>query len=218
MKKDLIDTIMEKDFIELSNAERKELEEFCTTESEYIHMKEVFISVEAMPLDNPTPRKETKEKLVELFASTYPKAAPIWYSSVGAFIVRKNQPIHRQPLMQIAAVGLLLLLIYPIWNTSEFKDAPRNEVASVEVNQTPISKDTKTEVTAPDNNDDLVTDKKNEDSSPKTATLIASIEKPASMDALPGRLDSDHPDGVYVAYSQPASDAPEMLDLLTTTF
>jgi len=68
MKKDLIDTIMEKEFIELSNAERKELEEFCTTESEYIQMKEVFISVEAMPLDNPTPRKETKEKLDELFA------------------------------------------------------------------------------------------------------------------------------------------------------
>jgi len=43
MKKDLIDTIMEKEFIEMSNAERKELEEFCTTESEYIQMKEVFV-------------------------------------------------------------------------------------------------------------------------------------------------------------------------------
>jgi len=86
------------------------------------------------------------------------------------------------------------------------------------VNQTPMSKYNKTEGTSLYNNDELFTEKKIQDSSPKTATLIASFEKPASMDALPGRVDSNHPDGVYVAYSQPASDAPEMLDLLTTTF
>lgn len=218
MKKDLIDTIMEKEFNELTQAELLELKEFCTTESEYIQMKEVFISVESMPIENPTPRKETKEKLDELFASTYPKAAPIWYSSVGALIVRKNQPIYRQPLMQIAAVGLLLLLIYPIWNTTEIKDPANNQVASNVVVEKPENKENKSEINTKSGTGNQTPDKKAQDPASKEPLLIASNEKPVVAEDVPGDLNKKHPDGVYVAYSQPASESPEMLDLLTTTF
>ena len=256
MKKDLIDTIMEKEYNELSAAERAELQEFCSSESEYTQMKEVFASVEAMKFETPQPRKETKERLDNLFAETYPKAAPIWYSSVGAAILPKDKPLHRQPLMQIAAVGLLLVLIYPLWNARLSESPKPNQSASVEQKATsesePKSKSTTAEaepVKDETSNEDALTQDlvasnlSSEsradvvppaepgglfgDASPATSATVsagttstfaftnASVN---DMTTFAGSPVAEHPDGVFVAVSQPASDDPELFDLLTTTF
>jgi hypothetical protein len=73
----------------------------------------MFTSIGAMNWSNPTPRAETKESLDHLFAQKHPKAAPIWYNAPLAVIAPKDKPIYRQPLVQAAAVGLLIFLAYP---------------------------------------------------------------------------------------------------------
>jgi hypothetical protein len=113
MERDVIDIVKEKEFIELSAAERAELGELCSTEEEFNQMKAMFSSIGAMNWSNPTPRAETKESLDHLFAQKHPKAAPIWYNAPLAVIAPKDKPIYRQPLVQAAAVGLLILLAYP---------------------------------------------------------------------------------------------------------
>ena len=236
MKKDLIDTIMEKEFHALSAQEREELQSFCATEEEYNQMKEVFASMENQKWEHPTPKAETKQRLDDLFDTTYPKASPIWYASAFTVILPKGKPLHRQPLAQIAAIGLLFLLTVPFWNTdvSVEKDAP--QIAQLDVVATPNGNGTQEQ-----NNQDMSAPAKvskseaRVDQSKKTSSVSSDIlsqqrdvvlaqvppvasndgESRVEMDA-DERL--DHPDGVYVALSQPASEAPEMLDLLTATF
>lgn len=221
MKKDLIDTIMEKEFHELNAAELEEIQEFCATEEEFNQAREVFISVEAMTFEQPTPKAETKQRLDELFVQTYPKVAPIWYMSVAAVIVPKEKPIYRQPLMQIAAIGLLFLLVYPVWNADVVTTKPTSEMASAEIAPTEQpSAPAETPVA------EVKTPEPDFKAEPTVTRLTAASAVPSTLsDAVskPGQASGSsaaekHPDGVYIAYSQPASQAPAMLDLLTTTF
>ncbi len=220
MKKDLIDTIMEKEFHELSAAEREEIQSFCATEEDFNQAREVFLGVEALNFETPMPKAETKERLDHLFHQTYPKVAPVWYMSIAAVIVPKEKAIFRQPLVQIAAIGLLFLLVYPLWTSENaLKATPQQTVSEVEPvetkpltasNITPAPKEVKS---VPNSNEPLAVDKL--DNFPSVTH-----SEPIQMDVSTTRTStaSNHPDGVYVAYSQPASEAPEMLDLLTTTF
>lgn len=217
MKKDLIDTIMEKQFHELNSAEREEIQEFCATEDEFNQAREVFISVEAMNFEQPTPKVETKQRLDELFVQTYPKVAPIWYMSLAAVVVPKEKPFYRQPLMQIAAIGLLFLLVYPMWNSEVLTEKPTSELASTEVK--PAEKPS-----APTESPAAEISSTSENFKTEPTVVAYSKTGPADLNlqaTIPGQatpVDEKHPDGVYIAYSQPASDAPDMLDLLTTTF
>ena len=113
MERDVIDIVKEKEFIELSDTERAELGELCSSEEEFNQMKAMFASIGAISWSNPTPRAETKESLDHLFAQKHPKAAPIWYNAPLAVVAPKHKPFYRQPLVQAAAVGLLIFLAYP---------------------------------------------------------------------------------------------------------
>lgn len=121
MERDIIDIVGSKEFIELTNSEKIELAEFCTSEDEYNQLKNVFKNINAMNIEVPTPKAETKKDLNALFVQTYPKAAPIWYNSVFTAVVPKNKPIYRQPLMQVAALVLLLFLAIPLFNSDFLK-------------------------------------------------------------------------------------------------
>ncbi len=233
MKKDLIDTIMEKEFHALSQVEREEMASYCANEEEYNQMKEVFLGMEQMTWDYPKPKAETKQRLDDLFDSTYPKAAPVWYNSVLVVMVPKDKPVHRQPLVQIAAVALLALLLVPFWKTnSEIVDSQEAapQVAQVEKPEKPADleaiPDVKPEVVNDSDNDVPVPDfdEITEATTNETPVLVAAAEPivaaPSSAGAsasvpAPG---STHPDGVFIAVSQPASESPEMFDLLTATF
>ena len=223
MEKDLVDIVMEKSYIELTPDERSELSEFCNSESEFNQMKEVFQGVEMMQFETPTPRKETKESLDSLFDQTHPKVAPIWYMSVLGAVVPKEKPVHRQPLLQIAAVGLLLLLVYPFMNPSVEESAP--QLAQAEV----VQKETGDVQT----NTKAAEPVKIEQEPEPADIVLAEVVEPKSIvtkDPIGGSMaassgasvDPKHPDGVFegaeIAFSQPASAEPEMMDLLTATF
>lgn len=92
MAKDIFDTIIEKEFDQLSYQDLTEISEFCTNEQEFIAMKQVLLHSKAVA-DGPklAPKEATKEKLDNLFDATYGKS-------------RKFIPFYLNPLIQIAAV------------------------------------------------------------------------------------------------------------------
>ncbi|MCR9173360.1 MAG: hypothetical protein NXI10_12745 [bacterium] len=224
MKKDLIDTIMEKDFQALTDVEREELKSYCASEEEYNQMKDVFLGMEKMTWENPKPKAETKQRLDELFDATYPKAAPVWYNSVFAVVVPKEKPIHRQPLAQIAAIALVALLFIPFWksNTELERTNSSEQVAQVAPS---VNEKKNTEVTAKPVKETKqvpsVTQELPSTRAKDMDVLVASAEpstQPASSGTSVSGAGSEHPDGVFIAVSQPASESPEMFDLLTATF
>ena len=126
-----MDIVKEKEFIELTAQERAELGDLCASEEEYNQVKSMFAGISSMDWSNPTPRAETKESLDHLFAQKYPKAAPVWYNAPLAVVAPKGRPFYRQPLVQVAAIGLLALLAYPFVN-STVMNASTDQVALLE--------------------------------------------------------------------------------------
>jgi hypothetical protein len=229
MKKDLIDTIMEKEFHALTEVERTELASFCSSEEEYNQMKDVFIGVEQLTAEQSIPKTETKQRLDDLFNSTYPKAAPVWYDSVLIAVVPKGKPIYRQPLAQIAAIALIAILIVPFWNSSDVAGTSTQFAQATETVVVPYSGGRSADVSSlPTNDLQPAENEVKTDLSQENPVVVAlapvkgfmssepSVSRELTASAsVPG---STHPDGVFVAVSQPASDSPEMFDLLTATF
>lgn len=135
MERDVMDIVREKEFIELSAAERAELGELCSSEDEFNQVKSMFAGMAAMDWSNPTPKAETKESLDHLFAQKHPKAAPVWYNAPLAVLAPKGKPFYRQPLVQAAAVGLLIFLAYPFVN-SNVMNSETNQVAALDEENT----------------------------------------------------------------------------------
>ena len=67
MERDVMDLIKDKEFIELTSAERSEVNELCANEEEFNNMKAMLASIGGLNWSNPTPRPETKERLDHLF-------------------------------------------------------------------------------------------------------------------------------------------------------
>ncbi|MDX2362787.1 MAG: hypothetical protein QNK23_18400 [Crocinitomicaceae bacterium] len=243
MEKDIIDIVTEKEFVELSAQEREELKEFCSSEEEFNQLKGVFIGVEAMGAETYTPKPETKKRLDDLFYESHPKAAPVWYSSVLAVLIPKEKKIHRQPLMQIAAVALLLILIVPFFS-SDSLTADADYVAQEYT--TTLEEDALTDDEAPvdESLEDPITNSQDAIVMPSDGVIsngvilnnISVIDITTTNGvAGSGSVDyawtaaepdfSDHPDGIFagdvsgeLALSQPASESTDLLDLLTATF
>lgn len=135
-----MDIVREKEFIELTAEDRAELGELCSSEDEYNQIKSMFVGMSSMDWSNPTPKAETKASLDALFAETYPKAAPVWYNAPLAVLIPKEKPIYRQPLVQVAAIGLLVLLAYPFVNSTAL-EANSEQVATLEKEMTAPAED-----------------------------------------------------------------------------
>jgi len=176
------------------------------------------------------PRPETKQSLDDLFYESHPKATPVWYNSVIAVIVPRDKQVHRQPLLQVAAVALLLLLVVPFFSSNDLT-AESDLVAEQNVELTEDVDDVTTETKIISEVLDEV---------PEEEDVILEVESSVAQElASPGTLASnvgmntplmstrpnDHPDGIFagidsdaLALSQPADEASELLDLLTATF
>lgn len=239
MGRDIVDIVMEKSFVELNDAERAELSEFCATEEEFMQLKHVFASVESMNFEQEEPRAEIKEKLDHLFEKTYPAAAPIWYNSFFAVLIPRDKPLHRQPMLHIAALLVLIFLAVPMMqqeptNDNELlADASTENVTSEQDGangsgnqQSVTSSDVNSEEVETKNSDVLTTtsalvgslaDERDTEGRTRSLSLIAS----AGM--APG---SEHPDGIFsgaedesiVSLSVSAQETSRVLDLLTATF
>lgn len=120
MEKDIFNIIEEKDYQQLSAQELEMVAEFCANEDEYRQMQHVLIGTKEVVVENmEAPRQATKDKLDDLFAAqSFPKAAPIWYNKLGVLLYPRDKKFHQRPLIQLAAVIVLLLGIIPFLMTS----------------------------------------------------------------------------------------------------
>ena len=250
MEKDIINSIIEKEFIELTADERAELFEYCASEEEYMQLKNMFTRIENMDFENPAPRAETKRDLDLLFDQSYPKANQIWYSSLLSVVIPREKPVYRQPLLQIAAVALLIFLAVPLFN-SKITDS-KTQVAKVEqsaeekttTDKNSAFKDKNEQVVVEESEDQADLESSESNLERRTANPISGSNpldetrffSASRLDAMPdlgaagitfdGTVSiSDHPDGVFmggtdgkIAFSQPASETSDLMDLLTTAF
>jgi hypothetical protein len=248
MEKELVDIIEDKKFIELTSSERESLQEWCSNEEEFDQLKLVFLGVEQMKTAQVmTPKAETKNSLDAIFAQKHSKIPPVfWYNTVFTVLYPTDKPIQRRPLMQIAAIGLLFLLVYPfVSNNKLIETTP--QLAKVEepaVKEELKVLSTEKDKTIVENLDENITkspvtrlQESTIEMSPGVEGLTFSSPEPAVASATyswstDSRVDaastltgavSDHPDGIFIgsstnSFSQAASSQPAVFDLLTATF
>lgn len=235
MEKDIIDIVREKEYFELNSVELAQIADVCSSEEEFIQMKSVFVQMDSVVIENPTPKAATKASLDDLFAATYPKATPIWYAGILAKIAPKEKPIYRQPLMQLAAVALLLLLVVPMFNSNLVEPNQRlakaevtDEVESMSDLEMTKDEEVKTEgVILSDETEQVVLMPLQEQERVILAEDI--IEEVVSEETVSlmasAAPTSTHPDGIFmgsdreeVSNSISAVESTDLLDLLTTTF
>ncbi|MCE3295173.1 MAG: hypothetical protein K0R65_887 [Crocinitomicaceae bacterium] len=133
MKATDFDSIFEKNFHELTDTERAEMQELFTNEEEFNQMKFVMHSVNATILQQQQknePSTELKNRLDHLYTQTYRNKGILWYNSVGTFFLSGEKKWHQQNLLRIAALLILFFSIYPFWNsklTDEKVQLSKNE-------------------------------------------------------------------------------------------
>ena len=245
MEKELVSIVIEKEYRELSTSERVSLREWCSSEEEFEQLKSVMKGVEQMRLTRQyAPKPETKNSLDALFAQKHAKVPPvIWYNSILVALYPKDKPMAQRPIMQLAAVALLLLMVYPLlFDQSVVKqkdkivkidDFEKNEqfnmAKEAEAKSDSIGDNEQQNEVSPAEVQPIATVIV-EDFDMSAVSAITNGASPSSA-AIAGTtytwttdpVASDHPDGIFigesaVSYSQPVSSQPAVFDLLTTTF
>lgn len=131
MAKDIFDTILDKDYYQLTSNELAEIAEFCKNEEEFLAMKQVLLHSKTIA-EGPklAPKGETKDKLDNLFDSTYNND-------------RKIIPFYLNPFIQIAAV---VVIGFAVWmfvsksdgiETVQMAENTRSEKTDAEKRNTP---------------------------------------------------------------------------------
>ncbi|MFN5785799.1 MAG: hypothetical protein ACK457_07490 [Flavobacteriia bacterium] len=243
MEKELVKLLLEKDYTELSPSERVALREWCSGEEEFEHLKSVIQGVDQIRMVRQfAPRPEVKSSLDALFEQRHAKQAPmLWYNSIMLALYPKDKPLTHRPLLQLAAVTLLLIIVYPFLFNSEIVEK-KQQVAQVEEQKESIQTDkelttehTDKDYSAPSVESEVVEDFVVESDEVSVDQIVAmnssegiiSLDEPTagvtySWRTAPGEV-STHPDGIYlgesaVSYSQSAATQPAVFDLLTVTF
>lgn len=235
MEKELVNTVLEKEFNELTSNERFALNDYCKSEEDYEQLKMVFLSVESLKKSETTqPRSQTKKSLDDIFAQKHghkPKA--IWYNSALVALYPTEKTFFKRPLVQIAAVALLLLLAYPLVNSAKIQDQSETQVAKVKVDKENLKPAT-TKTTTPEASSthaEPTVQTRSINKEPLSEDMMVTVAE-MSVDANSSEPEAvyatapgiaERPDGIYtgitiVTYSQPASAQPQVFELLTTTF
>lgn len=114
MEKEIENIILNKSFIELDTHEKELISEWASTEDEYSQLKSVF---QAADLFKERQNKELnpviKQRLDVRFKEKYNKERLVWYNKLWLFLWPENSGIVKKPLLQLAAVGLVLLIVTP---------------------------------------------------------------------------------------------------------
>lgn len=239
MEKELVNTVLEKEFNELSSNERVALNDYCSSEEEFEQLKMVFLSVESLKKSETVqPRVETKNSLDDIFAQKHGhKPRAIWYNSALVVLYPTEKAFVKRPLVQIAAVALLLLLAYPLVNSTRIQDQSETQLAEVKVEKQYV-KPTQAKTSKSESEGTLVEpsiepivqarsvemEAMYEDvmvAAPEMSYEEYRSEPEAVFAAVPAV--AERPDGIYtgsstVTFSQPASAQPQVFDLLTSTF
>lgn len=187
MAKDIFDIIVEKNYHQLTSDELAEIADFCKNEEEFLAMKQVLSHTKSIA-DGPklSPREATKEKLDNLFDSTYGKS-------------RKFIPFYLNPIIRIAAV---LAVGFAVWMFSIKSDI--GETTQLAENTVPKQAE-KIEATTTKE----VMNTKTEEDADKTQKKIKITENPPKAVKAAYNEPSILPHSTYsMEISEPFSDAP----------
>lgn len=114
MEKELTDLFIEKRYHELSSEEKDQLSDLCSSEEEFEQMRNVFTGIHMLKTEAFQTNNETKQSLDSLFASVHsPQQKNRWLASAWILIYPEDKPFVRKPLVQMAAIGLIVLLTVP---------------------------------------------------------------------------------------------------------
>ncbi len=114
MEKEIENIIKSKRFLELSENERELIREWASSEDEFNQLKSVFVATDVFKNEqikqlNPT----IKQRLDVRFKEKYDKQRLVWYNKLWLFLWPEDANILKKPLLQLAAVGLIVLLATP---------------------------------------------------------------------------------------------------------
>lgn len=124
METDDLDQILAKSYGELSVAEKEAIQDICGSEEEFIHLQQVFASVENYAretIENSTPSRQTKEKLDDLFYETYQSKGILWYNSLWTTLYPAEKRFDQRPLVRIAAILILFVSVIPLFNNPKIE-------------------------------------------------------------------------------------------------
>ena len=237
MEQELVDKIVRKQFFELNEQERSELSDWCTSEEEFNQLKMIFTQVEQFNENsNEQPKETIKRSLDELFVQHHKKVTPLfWYNSLFVTLYPKDKSFIQRPILQIAAIALVILMVYPFLFTDKLA-VQKQQIAKVEEKKIEIEEpqekiNSEKDIVStealkmPENISQSNQDFSKDINFVADAEVIEMIEDFAEKSleeiALPSA--GMYPDGIYfgasaIDYSQSASDEPAVLDLLTAVF
>jgi hypothetical protein len=245
MDKELVNIVLKKSFIELTDIERNEILEWCSSEEEFDQMKQVFIEVELMKKSqNVNVNEEKKRDLDILFHDKFKARPAFWSNSVVVALYPIDKPFQRRPLIQAAALALLFFISYPLYQNvqNDIEDtrfAKNEEVKKQTIKQEEPVKDPLVKNEAIVENKQHTTpadfvfesekpnesvsddDFNNEGVEVLSMPLASSVAKSEEMSVRPS---FNHSDGVFetndmdAKFSKPVSETPDYLDLLTAAF
>lgn len=133
MQTDDLEYILRKDFHDLSSSEKRQIEDICASEEEFLQMKHFFFAVENYAQETANfdpPSESTKERLDSLFYQTYQRKGVLWYNSLWVTIYAPEKKIHQKPLVRVAALLVLSLSVLPFVGN---KEVAQNQLAKLEL-------------------------------------------------------------------------------------
>ncbi len=242
MVKDELDIIMKKSFFELSTEEKLSMKELFATEDEFNEIKSLFIQMEGLSSISQAPSPKLKDGLDELFYEKYPASQS---NRFLALIVPKEKPFYRQPLIQFAAIILLLLWIVPMFNSplveetisiaennkkeNMIEDREDSQLPSGNENKVLIEEESADDVIpTPSDEPEQVFIKENNHKKNKSQTVMRSKDVQNQQENTAEiqnsvELSSIHPDGVYRGEIEKINAVSiekqeDLLDVLTVSF
>lgn len=176
MDKELEQLVRNKHYFELTPNEKESLREWCSTEDEFLQLKQVFDHIEGLKYSNTfTPKHETKQSLDDLFAEKHQKnTRVIWLNSIGVALYPKDKPFFQRPLAYAAAIGIIALIATPFLFDNTLPAKP--SLAQVEKSKPTPTSNSKT------------TTSKSSETSPLQVAEVTTYRE--SNEAMPSNLES----------------------------
>lgn len=204
--------ILQKEYFELTPAEREVIDDFVSNEEEYLQFKTTLLMSTDIKTENIKPKAETKESLMALMEESRPERK-IWYNAPLVFLFPEDKPSFAKPgvYLAFAAILITVFLIVPLdFGSPEMKkDMAKKEADSAE-NKTSTA----------DSEDDVATSMKEELADEAPMAEEESIEKteeaPIEMEADEMVMDNLNEEMTYADGSTEAGEPKETATLSKT--
>jgi hypothetical protein len=244
MDQEIVDIVLKKSFFELTDVERKLVFEWCASEEEFDQMKHVFMEIELMKKnqEEATVHEDKKKSLDNLFNQKYKQQPAFWSNSMVVSLYPIDRPFQRRPLVQIAALAIILLLSYPLYQNghnavteprlSQNKHVKKNKVKEdlntiknekTEVLKSPESVESSVYIASVDRQE-IFENSAFEGLPVEAASMDADLSS-SMVEELASAPVVSHSDGIYKGasvdganYSTSISETPDYLELLTAAF